>query len=454
MWLLNHCPDERPTAQELLESGYVPPKIEDSQLEELLKHTLNQTNSTRYQRMMATLFNQPTTDVSDQIYDFNLLGKSQENIAKTSHILKYVKDNVEKTFLKHGGIFVETPLLVPKSKLFENLRNVTTFIDHSGTQLCLPYNSRLSFARYISRNNINNLRRYYFGKLYHDQKIHCSHPVAIWECCFDIVTESHSVIIPVVELIFIVMELVKEFPQTSQRNFYIQINHSDILKAIFIQNNFSEELRRRVLEILSSPHNKKNLLDNLKSIFMESELQDHIIARILHLFEFQGSLHKAKDVFQGLRKTKANISNLVKHAFSELERVIVLLNKMELSIPVNLCTSLTSSSSYQSGITFQVVAENAKKKKRGGLDIFAVGGCYNQLVESFSKYAETSVLPTAVGVSIAVEKLLSGVAEELKEEGSVSNQQHNVVVYSTTNNVEMLMKVYIIPIYLVCLLTL
>ena len=45
--LLSHNPDKRPSAQELLESGHIPLKMEDSQLDELLKHTLSQNNSTR-----------------------------------------------------------------------------------------------------------------------------------------------------------------------------------------------------------------------------------------------------------------------------------------------------------------------------------------------------------------------------------------------------------------------
>ncbi|CAH3159577.1 unnamed protein product [Pocillopora meandrina] len=38
--LLKHAPEERPTSQELLQNPYVPPKTRDSQLDEVLKHTL------------------------------------------------------------------------------------------------------------------------------------------------------------------------------------------------------------------------------------------------------------------------------------------------------------------------------------------------------------------------------------------------------------------------------
>ena len=100
-------------------------------------------------------------------------------------------------------------------------------------------------------------------------------------------------------------------------------------------------------------------------------------------------------------------------------------------------------SSHTSGMTFQFVAENLKKKKHGGLDILAVGGCYNQLIESFSKYAKTSVLPTAVGVSIAVEKILLGVAEQMQEEDSTAPTHHVLVCSISINkpNVEMMLKV-------------
>jgi len=417
--------------------------MEDSQLDELLKHTLNQTNSTRYQRLMSTLFNQKVSPVDDQIYDSDLHGKNEKNILTTANILRHVREIIVRVFEKHGGVFLETQLLMPKCKIHEDLNHVATFIDQSGKQLCLPYDSRISFARFISRNNVSSMRRYYFGKLYRDQKVICAHPVAMWECSFDIVTDCYSTLLPVAELIYMVVELVKEFPQTSKRNFYIQINHSNILNAVFLQNNFTDELKQKVIRILTSVRNKKNLTEQLRELFLETEIQDHIIARLLPLLTFEGSLSKARDVLQGLRKTKANISNLVKQALSEVERVCQHLNDFECNLAVNLCTSLTSSSTFNSGITFQCVAENIKKKKHGGLDIFALGGCYNQLIESFSRYAGVSTLPTAVGVSIAVEKLIVGVAEHIQVDDHPLVNPNVLVCSVVTNkpNVEMLLKV-------------
>ena len=71
-WLLKHTPEERPTSQELLQGQYVPPNIEDSQLDEVLKHTLASTNSTHYQRMMKAMFSQNVSSVQDITYDVDV----------------------------------------------------------------------------------------------------------------------------------------------------------------------------------------------------------------------------------------------------------------------------------------------------------------------------------------------------------------------------------------------
>ncbi|XP_057303588.1 eIF-2-alpha kinase GCN2-like isoform X1 [Hydractinia symbiolongicarpus] len=432
-WLLNHNPDERPSATELLESGYVPPKIEDSQLDELLRHTLNQTNSTRYQRLMSTLFLQPVTPVLDQIYDSDCHGKNEDVIIEAGKILQHVKNVVINIFLKHEGVFVETPLLTPKTKIFDNM-NTASFIDQNGLQLCLPCDSRVSFARYISRNNINSFKRFFFGKLFRNPGIISAHPLALWECSFDIVTNGFSSMLPESELIFIVFEIIKEFPTLYNRNFYIRLNHMSIIKAVFVQNNFSEETQNTILEILANTRNKKILEERLQTCFMELRLTEHVINKLMSFLTYDGSLSKAKETLQLLRKSRTPVSNLTKEAFSELERVVKYITNFSIEIPVSICTSFIGNVNYYSGIVFQFVAENNRKRKHGGVDILAVGGCYNKLVESMSRYAESSDLPSSVGVSIAVEKLIMSVVEEKRNYGCYQGSASNSVIVCCVTN--------------------
>ena len=72
LWLLNHDPALRPTAQELLRSELLPPpQMEESELHEVLQHTMANVNGKAYRSMVGQLFAQNTTAVMDFAYDMD-----------------------------------------------------------------------------------------------------------------------------------------------------------------------------------------------------------------------------------------------------------------------------------------------------------------------------------------------------------------------------------------------
>lgn len=73
LWLLNHDPALRPTAQELLKSELLPPpQMEESELHEVLQHTMANINGKAYRTMVGQLFAQNTSPVMDFTYDIDL----------------------------------------------------------------------------------------------------------------------------------------------------------------------------------------------------------------------------------------------------------------------------------------------------------------------------------------------------------------------------------------------
>lgn len=73
VWLLNHDPALRPTAQELLKSELLPPpQMEDSELHEVLQHTMANVNGKAYRTMVSQLFSQSTSLVMDYTYDIDI----------------------------------------------------------------------------------------------------------------------------------------------------------------------------------------------------------------------------------------------------------------------------------------------------------------------------------------------------------------------------------------------
>lgn len=73
-WLLNHDPAKRPTAMELLKSELLPPpQMEESELHEVLHHTLANTDGKAYRTMMSQLFCQHSSPAIDYTYDSDIL---------------------------------------------------------------------------------------------------------------------------------------------------------------------------------------------------------------------------------------------------------------------------------------------------------------------------------------------------------------------------------------------
>lgn len=72
-WLLNHDPALRPTTQELLKSELLPPpQMEESELHEVLQHTMANVNGKAYRTMVGQLFAQNTSPVMDYTYDIDI----------------------------------------------------------------------------------------------------------------------------------------------------------------------------------------------------------------------------------------------------------------------------------------------------------------------------------------------------------------------------------------------
>lgn len=71
---MNHDPAKRPTATELLKSELLPPpQMEESELHEVLHHTLANVDGKAYRTMMAQIFSQRISPAIDYTYDSNML---------------------------------------------------------------------------------------------------------------------------------------------------------------------------------------------------------------------------------------------------------------------------------------------------------------------------------------------------------------------------------------------
>ena len=69
-WLLNHDPKQRPTSLQLLQSRYIPPKLEDEYIKDALRAIVNN-NTPYYSKLLTALFLQVPDKLQDYTYEFN-----------------------------------------------------------------------------------------------------------------------------------------------------------------------------------------------------------------------------------------------------------------------------------------------------------------------------------------------------------------------------------------------
>ena len=110
-WLCNHNPKERPLPLEILQSELLPPKMEDEYIQETLR-TIANPNTPYYTRLMNALFSQYIDRHRDFTYDFTPESRSFSPATLLTHMR--IGDIATSIFRRHGGIRVETPLLMPK----------------------------------------------------------------------------------------------------------------------------------------------------------------------------------------------------------------------------------------------------------------------------------------------------------------------------------------------------
>ena len=61
-------------------------------------------------------------------------------------IQMYITECIERIFHKHGAVRLNTPLLMPRSALFEYTDQYVTIMDHSGAIVALPFDLRVSLS--------------------------------------------------------------------------------------------------------------------------------------------------------------------------------------------------------------------------------------------------------------------------------------------------------------------
>ncbi|NXN94799.1 E2AK4 kinase, partial [Rhinopomastus cyanomelas] len=424
-WLLNHDPAARPTAVELLKSEHLPPpQMEESELHEVLHHTLANVDGKAYRTMMSQIFSQRVSPAIDYTYDSDMLkGSFSVWAAKTQ---QHVCEIVSRIFKRHGAIKLHTPLLMPRNKKLYEHNEASYFMDQSGMLVMLPYDLRIPFARFVARNNISNLKRYCIERVFRPRKLDRCHPKELLECAFDIVTSTGNSFLPVAETIYAISEIIQEFSVLQERNYSIYLNHTTILKAILLHCGIPEDKLSQVYIILYDAVTEKLTKREVEAKFCNLSLTSSSLSRLYRFIEQKGEASHVFPFLNTMIKQKTGVTQLLKHGMKDLEEIICLLKQLGIKLQVFINLGLVYKIQQHSGIIFQFIAY-IKRRQRTVPEILAAGGRYDHLIPQFRGPQIVGPVPSAVGVSIAIDKITAAVSSV---EDSVSVSLCDLLVVS------------------------
>ncbi|XP_064621826.1 eIF-2-alpha kinase GCN2-like isoform X2 [Lineus longissimus] len=404
-WMLQHDPVNRPTSQELLQSDYLPPpQMEEAELNEVLRSTISNPQCKAYKRMIGAMFSQPVSAADEFMFDVDIHKGSFST--HSTLIFNYVCDTMETIFKKHGAIKVTTPTLMPKNTLYDQNDQYTCFMNKSGGLVALPYDLRAPFSRYLARNNVSSLKRYSIERVYREKKLYGLHPRELTEAAVDIVTPNQGNLVPEAEVLHIIHEIIHEFPPLKDRNYYLRVNHTALMRGILMHCGIADELHNDVVTIINetktAKHKKQQLFNRLTNVGVAEQSIESLITYI----ETDGSFGKVASILKSITKTKGQAGSLAKKGLHELEAILSNAEHLGVKVPAILTLGLVYNTHHFSGVVFQVVMEVPRKKGKHVLDILAAGGRYDGLIARF-RMSRDLVSQTAVGASIAVDKIVA-----------------------------------------------
>ncbi|ETE69773.1 Eukaryotic translation initiation factor 2-alpha kinase 4, partial [Ophiophagus hannah] len=340
-WLLNHDPSKRPTAVELLKSEHLPPpQWEESELHEVLHHTLANVDGKAYRTMIGQIFSQRISPAIDYTYDSDIL--------------------------------------------------------------------KIPFARFVARNNITNLKRYCIERVFRPRKLDRCHPRELLECAFDIITPTGNSFLPIAETIYTICEIIQEFPVLQERNYSIYLNHTALLKAILLHCGIPEDKLNQVYTILYDAVTEKLTKREVEAKFCNLSLSSNSLVRLYRFIEQKGELQDLTPLLNTMVKQKTGVASLVKLGMKDLEETVGLLKKLGIKFQISINLGLVYKIQQHNGIIFQFIAY-IKRRQRTVTDILAAGGRYDHMISQFRGPDAVGLVPSAVGVSIAVDRISSTV---------------------------------------------
>lgn len=393
IWLLQHNPDRRPTALQLLQSPLLPARVEDEYFKKALD-MMAKPDTPYHQNVLQMLFNQPTKPSRGFLYDKDLDRPDYLSLADA------VQERLAALFKLHGAVDIEPPLLLPVMEHDLADSKQANLVDPMGNLVGLPSNLLVPMARLAGKGNAKRIKRYHISNIYRVNPV-AGHPIINKAAVFDIITQdlASGPVAAGAEIIALSNDIVNAFPGL-QNTYHIRVSHSHIVEIAM--SRVSQEQRASVTEILlqskSSPSQKRALLlkkglarplvDDLEVLNETEEDVDRILAKLEKNSSY--ILPMIRRPFEVLKKT------LEHAAFAGAGKGVVRVHPLMLGAHHAL---------FKDGILVDVTHRNKPS------NVLAAGGRFDHIIARHSPAmgARGDNL-CAMGLQIAIEKILAPLA--------------------------------------------
>ncbi|KAG6906507.1 hypothetical protein DXG01_013561 [Tephrocybe rancida] len=389
-WLLQHRPEDRPTASELLQSSLLPSRIEDEYFKGAL-NLMTKADSPHQQAVLNSLFSQPPRPSRGFIYDL------EAELPEYAALNDIVQDRLAAIFRLHGAVDMEPPLLMPVMDA-EDEHQKATLIDRNGDIVTLPDNLIVPFARLAARGNISRIKRYHIANIFRPNPV-AGHPKVQKAAVFDIITYDveFGPIAAGAELIAVANDCLNSFPNLAP-NYDIHISHSRIVEIILTR--LPSGHRNAVTDILNQ---SKSTIAQKRALLLKRGLLRSTADELELLSEIDEDID---DFMFRVERLSPALVGLMDPYVQELKKTVEFAKatKVARSIVFHPLMLGSHHTHFKEGILIEVVRKNKQT------DVLAAGGRYDHLIGSHAPLKSQSQELCAMGLQIAVEKITVALA--------------------------------------------
>jgi len=457
--LLVDDPVQRPTMKEFAE--LLPPSSEDSHIQDALR-VIADPNSAFLSKLLTVLINSGSSKLawanSSLFLEQHEYGEGGRNGEEDAFAVKnrqreVVMGMIETVFECHGASHLRMAIFEPVTWGFSERVHAMRTIDEHGKVVFFRHDLREPFVRYLVKNRLYSMRRFESGRVYRCGEGPGDAPKAYWQSDFDIVGGGGR--LPDAEVLVVASECTRKCltelrritHEKSIRPYVIRVNHTALLDCALDCCQVETSAKPEAIRMISSLVSGRSWPQTRKKMVAKGIIQE----RMLLWLEQNFLLPKELSPFQTLDRLKTSFSSatfggssrtLALQAVADLRRSIEYSQAMDSrmaaeNIRVDL-SLVVDPSSYQ-GLVLQVLvgADRESGEGSGGspslragsftsqlpthsLACIIVGGRYDRhLKEAYKKFSslftseqhlrdawEGAEPPTAIGLSVAIDKLL------------------------------------------------